>query len=66
MTSRIEQVIREIQQLKEFYNKTEVLRNKIKAKSDLSSQKSISEKSINFIKETQIRSEGIITIVDRS
>ncbi len=51
MTSRIEQVIREIQQLRDFYNKTEVLRNKIKAKSDRNF-KSASEKSANLVKET--------------
>ena len=50
MTSRIEQVIREIQQLRDFYNKTEALRNKIKVKSDNTSQ-SVSEKSIDLIKE---------------
>jgi len=51
MTSRIEQVIREIQQLRDFYDKTEALRNKIKAKSD-NDLNSVSEKNINLIKET--------------
>jgi len=52
MTSRIEQVIREIQQLREFYNKTESLRNKIKAKSDLNSKYQNSDKSAEMVKET--------------
>jgi len=51
MTSRIEQVIREIQQLREFYNKTESLRNKIKAKSDLTEYEN-SDKSTEMVKET--------------
>lgn len=51
MTSRIEQVIREIQQLRDFYNKTEALRNKIKSKTNAEDH-SGSDKNINLIKET--------------